>query len=125
MLRISHFEILALDPERAANFYITVFGWDIKKEALMDYWTVVTGSDLPGINGGLMKHSEVPAIGAANAFICTIDVSDYDSFEEKILDAGGTKYQAKHVIPGYGWHGYFKDTEGNTFGIFEAMKQSK
>jgi predicted enzyme related to lactoylglutathione lyase len=31
MSRVMHFEIPAVDPNRAVNFYETVFGWKIEK----------------------------------------------------------------------------------------------
>jgi len=47
MPRVVHFEIHADDPQRAANFYQGVFGWDIKKwEGPEDYWLVTTGKAL-------------------------------------------------------------------------------
>ena len=53
MPRVVHFEIHADDPQRAANFYQNVFGWQINKwEGPEDYWLVTTGADNePGING--------------------------------------------------------------------------
>ena len=55
MPRVVHFEIHAADPERAVNFYQTLFGWTFQKwEGPMDYWLIVTGpDDQRGINGGL------------------------------------------------------------------------
>ena len=57
MPRVTHFEIPADDPERAADFYRKVFGWEIKKwDGPVDYWLVTTGSaDEPGIDGGIAK----------------------------------------------------------------------
>ena len=41
---VAHFEIVAIEPERAIDFYTNVFGWEIKKweEGEMDYWMVMT-----------------------------------------------------------------------------------
>lgn len=54
MPRVVHFEVHADDPERAANFYSGVFGWELAKwEGPQDYWLITTGpDDEPGINGG-------------------------------------------------------------------------
>src|SRR5260370_14373645 len=61
MSRVIHFEIPASDPERASAFYKKVFGWKIEKwPGPTDYWLVNTGAEgTPGINGGLMKKTEV------------------------------------------------------------------
>src|SRR5258708_9899621 len=61
MSRVIHFEIPASDPERASVFYKKVFGWKIEKwPGPMEYWMVSTGAEgTPGINGGLMKNTQV------------------------------------------------------------------
>ena len=56
---ITHFEIHAEDPIRAATFYSTVFGWNIAKweGGQMEYWMVMISKDgTPGINGGLLRR---------------------------------------------------------------------
>ena len=64
MPRVVHFEIHAGDPDRAVNFYKTLFGWNFQKwEGPMEYWLVTTGSDdQPGINGGLYKQVLAPRL---------------------------------------------------------------
>ena len=121
MLRIVHFEISADDPERASAFYQRVFGWEIKKwEGPMDYWMVMTGKDEPGINGGLMKRMD-PELTTVN----TVDVPSYDEYREKVIASGGTEIKPKMAIPGVGYMGYFRDTEGNIFGIWEMDESAK
>ena len=74
MPRVIHFEISADDPQRAADFYTKIFGWEIKKwPGPQDYWLVTTGpNDKPGINGGLFKRQG--PVGHVN----TIDVPSVD-----------------------------------------------
>ncbi len=45
MPRPVHFEIHAADPERARNFYSSVFGWKIEQWGDIPYWTIATGDD--------------------------------------------------------------------------------
>jgi hypothetical protein len=125
-----HFEIFADDPERAAKFYVDVFGWEIKKwespESTMDYWMIKTGEKgTMGIDGGLGKHTEARAKGGANAYVCTMGVDNFDEYEKKILSAGGMVQMEKHEIPGVGFHAYYFDTEGNLFGILEPSEEMK
>ena len=57
MPRVIHFEFAADNPERAAKFYREVFGWESAKwGGPMDYWLVKTGSDGPGIDGGILRY---------------------------------------------------------------------
>jgi len=57
-----------------------------------------------------------------NAFVCTIQVEDYDAIEKKILSAGGKAALPKMNLGGMAWQGYFLDTEGNTFGLHQVIK---
>jgi uncharacterized protein len=128
--RIVHFEIHASDPERARKFYQDVFGWDTPQWMEEPrYWGVMTGPEgtsEPGINGGLMgRHGSPPVDGAAvNAFVCTVQIEDFDEIHGRIVKAGGTVALPKHAIPGMAWQGYYKDTEGNLFGIHEPDEKA-
>lgn len=134
-----HFEIQADDPARAAKFYTDVFGWTISKwdmskmggeMANTEYWMVMTAgkdSKEPGINGGLLKRpcAAPAAQQGANAYVCTMQVDNYDAVHEKIMRAGGQVAMAKFAFPGMAWQGYYIDTEGNTFGIHQTDQNAK
>jgi predicted enzyme related to lactoylglutathione lyase len=134
--RVVHFEIQADEPERAMKFYTAAFGWgwqDWSKVTGTPYWGILTApmeadgtpSKEPGINGGLLKRpcpAPKPEQGT-NAFVCTIQVENYDETAEKILAAGGVVAMPKMNLGGMAWQGYFLDTEGNTFGIHQAIKK--
>lgn len=122
MPRPIHFDIQADDPQRAMNFYSSLFGW--KFEVFMEgvYWFVTTGEEgTPGIDGGLQpREGAAPPKGAgANGFVCTVDVADIDATIEAVIKAGGELSVPKHAIPGFGWLAYFLDTEGNSFGTMQ------
>ena len=126
MARVVHFEIQADDLERARAFYAAAFDWSFQDYGELTgshYWGVVTGpDDEPGINGGLLQRpvaAPAPEQGT-NAFVCTIQVEDYDETERRILEAGGTVALPKMALTGMAWQGYYLDTEGNTIGIHQA-----
>jgi uncharacterized protein len=129
MGRVVHFEIHADDPERAADFYRGVFGWEIEKwDAPVDYWLVTTGPDgEPGINGAILRRmGGAPGDGqAVNAFVSTIQVDSIEETERKVPDAGGEQVVARDEIPGVGLVSYFKDTEGSIFGALEPTDPPK
>jgi uncharacterized protein len=120
-----YFEIQAEDTNRAADFYTRVFGWKFSevKGLPIPYWYIETGS---GSGGGLLKRpaERPPAQCGANAFVCSFEVDDFDRKSTKILRLGGVVALAKFCVPGKCWQGYFIDTEGNTFGIFEVDEQA-
>lgn len=60
-----------------------------------------------------------------NAFVCSIEVDDFDAVSEAIVEHGGQVALPKFAVPGVCWQGYFLDTEGNTFGVFEVDKSAK
>jgi len=122
MLRVVHFEIHADDPQRAANFYQGVFGWDIKKwEGPEDYWLVTTGqAPEPGIDGAIVKRMGPINGDAVIAYVCTVDVPSVDDAIAKITSQGGTIVLPKMPVPGVGWLVYAKDTEGNIFGSLQS-----
>lgn len=117
MPRVVHFGTSAQNPERAAEFYNRVFGWEFKKwEGGVDYWMIETGEATePGIDGGMMQRGDETPPGT----IVTIEVPSVDEYIGKIEAAGGKITVPKMAIPTVGWLAYFQDTEGNTFGIME------
>ena len=126
MNRVVHFEIQADNPERAIKFYKDVFGWKFPKwMEKPSYWGVMTApkdSKELGINGGLLLRpcpAPAPEQGT-NAYVCTMQVEDFDATAEKIKAAGGKVAMPKFAIPKMAWQGYFLDTEGNTFGVHQA-----
>jgi len=116
MPRVVHFEIPADQPERAVAFYQKVFGWQCTRwEGPMPYWLVVTGTEGPGIDGGLMPR-QTPGQGTTNV----VDVADIDQAVAAIVREGGTITAPKMAIPGVGQVAYAVDTEGNAFGVIQA-----
>ncbi len=132
MNRVIHFEIQADKPERATKFYQDIFGWKISKweGGDFEYWMVMTAekdSKEPGINGGLLKRPcKMPEEEyGTNAYVCTVQVENFDAIAKKILAAGGKIAMPKFALTGMAWQGYFLDTEGNTFGIHQPDKNAK
>ena len=124
MDEVMFFEIQADDPERAMRFYGDLFGWKFTKQqgAPIDYWDIATN----GINGGLLKRPAPtpPPHSGTNAFTCSMQVADFDKTADKILKSGGAVALEKFAVPGRCWQGYFLDTEGNTFGLFQVDDQA-
>jgi predicted enzyme related to lactoylglutathione lyase len=120
MPRPVHFEIPADDPARAIEFYRSVFGWTFQAwDGPMPYWMVRTGSEGPGIDGGLHPRA-YPGQPSAN----TIDVPSCDDLVARIEQAGGRVSVPKMAIPGVGWLAYCVDPEGNAFGIMQQDAQA-
>lgn len=116
MPKVVHFEIIAENPENVMSFYSDVFGWKHTKwDGPMEYW-MIDGGEGQGIGGGVARQSEEWAGGIVN----TIDVDSVETYVEKVEKAGGVVAVPKMAIPGIGWMAYFKDPEGNLFGIMQS-----
>lgn len=123
MDKVMHFEIPVDDLARAMDFYSSTFGWKLEQMEDMDYTSIVTTSVDPetqmptepgGINGGMTQRSDdVPAP------VLTMGVDSIDDSLSRAETAGGTVVKPKTSIPGMGSYAYFKDTEGNTLGLWE------
>ena len=112
--RVMHFEIQADDVKRASSFYQDIFGWKIEQWEKNPYWLVTTGSEGPGIDGGLAQR-EMPC----NSFLCTVQVDDLDAALARVQANGGEVARPRGPIPTVGWFAYVKDTEGNLFGLIQ------
>ena len=122
MSRVTHFEIHADDPDRAAAFYADLLGWTFQTwGGPMDYRLITTGPDgTPGINGGLIKRQHpVSGNDGVIAYVCTARVEDVDGLIAKATRIGATVALPKMPVPGIGWLAYLKDTEGNVFGVMQ------
>lgn len=125
MNTIGYFEIQSSDTKRDIKFYETIFGWKFIKEEYVpiEYYRIETNS----INGGLLKRpAKVPPTeSGTNAFVCSVQVENFDRTNEMILQNGGQVALPKFAIPGRCWQGYFVDLDNNTFGIFEVDETAK
>ncbi|HEY6073386.1 MAG TPA: VOC family protein [Anaerolineales bacterium] len=128
MNRPVHFEIQASDPEKLKKFYEMVFEWKIEKWGPVDYWLIGTGKEgEPGINGAILpRNSAKPKDkDGVNAYVCTIDVANIDETMKK-AEAGGARLALeKRPVMGIGWVAYYKDPDGNLFGMMQNDPNAK
>lgn len=117
---VGYFEIQSSNPKREIEFYENLFGWKFTKdEALtIEYYRIET----KGINGGLLKRSNKTPTShlESNAFVCSVQVENFDKSSSEIVRLGGKVTKKKFAIPGRCWQGYFLDQDNNSFGIFEV-----
>lgn len=115
-----YFKIQADDVERASIFYGKIFGWKFhdNSHAPVEYLRIETG----GTVGGILKlpADTPPSECGTNTFVCSIQADDFDVISDKILKHDGKVALSKFSITKTCWQGYFMDTEGNTFGLFEV-----
>ena len=132
MPTIVHFEIPADDTGRAKKFYADLFGWKIEKwpgtdcgnsSSNMEYWVINTTDDKGDkalIGGGLMKRQD-PQQQITNF----IDVNSVNEYSSKIEKLGGKIVVSKKAVPGMGYFAVCRDTENNSFGIWETDERAR
>ena len=116
-----YFELQAHYPARAAGSYRTIFGWEIVRDEAMpiEYWRIDTRG---GIQGAILERPAAapPERSGTNAAVISMQVESFDAIADAIHRNGGCEAMAKFAVPGRYWQGYFLDTEGDTFGVFEV-----
>ncbi len=125
---VGHFEIPADKPDRARKFYAATFGWKMNELPGMDYTMVSTGPvdekgmpKEPGfIGGGIGKRGD-----ALEHPVVTIMVDEITEAVKRVEKNGGKVLRGKTAIgdASMGWTSYFKDSEGNTVGLYQGPKQ--
>ena len=122
MPRVVHFEIEAERPEQIIKFYEQIFGWKVEKwDGPIEYWLITTGPENePGIDGGLSRISD-----GEPSTVNTIEVPSVDEYIKKVESNGGSIVRPKMAVPGVGWMAYFKDPDGNMFGMMEKDESAK
>jgi uncharacterized protein len=126
---VVHFEIYADDPDKLADFYKGMFGWEIQSMPNMDYRfvkTVATNQQgMPtnpgGINGGLMKRP----MPEAKFWVNYVNVDSVDESARKAEQMGAKINRPKTAVPGMGWFAIVSDPQGNPFGLWQTDPQAR
>jgi len=111
--KIVHFEVPAANADRASGFYSGLFGYEIGASAMegFDYRMFQSAED----QGGAIMPSET----AGSGLIVYLDTDDIDASVAKVRELGGTA-DDKQPVPTHGWFAACKDTEGNSFSLWQA-----
>ena len=126
---VVHFEIPAEDPDKLAEFYVQLFGWQIDKMSMGDTDYYVTSTvevdehgmpKQPGaINGGIYKRQS-PEDRPANF----VNVESVEEYVEKAKGLGARVLADKMPVPGMGYFAQLVDPEGNPFGVWEENSEA-
>lgn len=109
---VQQFQILARNPQRAAEFYQRVFGWTVQADNALAYRTVKTG----GMDGGIWP-APPEGHGLAQLFLAVPDVK---TAARAATDAGGTVVIPPTTLPDGAELCVIVDLEGIPFGMFTS-----
>lgn len=109
------------DPEAAAAFYGSLFGWDLEdvmpaEEAGTYFIGRIRGGDVAAI-GSIPEGS--PPIAAWNTYVW---VQNADDAAERVAQAGGKALMAPFDVSDAGRMAVFADPEGAVFSVWEAKR---
>jgi uncharacterized protein len=122
---VVHFEVPADDVERAQKFYSKTFGWKMQSIPEMGYTLVLSSPSNaegrptnPGtINGGMLRRQ-----APVEHCVITIGVEDIDASLKAVAKNGGKVVEKKMPVGDMGFAAYFRDSEGNVIGLWEASR---
>ena len=123
MPTIVHFEIPARDIQRAKNFYKNLFSWKFKKIiADKSEYLVISTKDRRGERGlsGAMIKKTTNYVDSGNY----IGVNSIDESLFKVKELRGKIIIPKTLIRGHGYFAKCKDTEGNSFSLWQEDKNT-
>lgn len=115
---IVHVEISAADRKESANFYSTVFGWEMQHHDEMHYTTFTSGEGEVG--GGINPVTDENPAGTVTVYI---GADDIQATLADIEANGGRIIMGKTEIPQMGWFAIFQDPTGNTLALYKNMEQ--
>jgi predicted enzyme related to lactoylglutathione lyase len=113
---ITHFEIYAEKPENLAEFYRSLFGWQLDKSPGLDYWRIKSdATKAGGINGGLTYR---PFPGP-RSWVHYVHVESLDVAVAEVLRLGGAVLRPKTAVPKTAWYAVVSDPEDNIFAVWQ------
>lgn len=111
---VLQFQIISKDPDAAANFYCTLFGWTVDADNPMGYRRLDTGS-LEGIQGGIW-----PAPPQAPTFTqLFIAVGDMATSVRQAEQLGAKLLIPPTALPEGGQMAVLHDPQGMSFGLWQ------
>ncbi len=122
---IVHVELPANDPEAAAGFYSSLFGWKTESSATGGgaYWHF-RPDDQPGGGFNPVGTEGMMQVEPGDIFIY-ISTDDIEATLAKAESLGGKILMKKQEIPGMGWWALFADPTGNKIGVYADGARSE
>jgi uncharacterized protein len=111
--KMVHVEFPAQDADRAERFWETFAGWSIGDAGMEGFDYRMFQED--GWGGAVYPQQE----GGAAGPIIYFDTEDIEADLAKVRELGG-QTEDKQPIPHVGWFAHCKDSEGNSFSLFQS-----
>jgi len=111
--KICYLEIPAKTAQASADFYSSIFGWDVRKRGDGE----LAFDDAGGVSGTWVKESDRTSDERTRTYIMVDDIA---KTLKQIEKEGGRELQGRTAIgSGMGAFAIFADPVGNEFGLYE------
>jgi uncharacterized protein len=115
---ITHFEIYGEQPIELAEFYRSIFGWQIEQMPGVDYWRIQIPPEASSApRGGGLTYRAIPGL---NGWMFFVNVESMDDALNLVQALGGSIIRPKTAVPKTAWVTLVADPGGNMFGIWQA-----
>jgi predicted enzyme related to lactoylglutathione lyase len=115
--KICYLEIPAITAEASADFYSSIFGWNVRKRGDGE----LAFDDTGGVSGTWVKASDRTPDEQTRIYIMVDDILDT---LKKIEAVGGRVLTPRtDIAPGSGAFAIFADPAGAEFGLYEEPKR--
>ena len=94
---VTHFEIYGEEPAKLAEFYRSVFGWQVEQMPGINYWRIQTGSAEPNALHGGLSYRAIPDL---NGWMLFVNVTSLDETVELVRKLGYSIMRPKTAVPG-------------------------
>jgi predicted enzyme related to lactoylglutathione lyase len=106
-----HVELPAKDPERAKEFYGSLFGWEFQSFPEMNYHMTQFDQELGGAIYGTDEGETSPRV--------YFGVDDIDAALARVRELGGEANE-KMPVPGMGWFAACTDPNETSFSLWQS-----
>jgi uncharacterized protein len=108
---VVHYEIVATDVDRAQRFWQGVFGWSFGESVMPD-------GDYRMAQVTEQSGAALSSYGEPGHPTVYHGVEDIEAAIAKVRELGG-EADDKQPVPTHGWFAACKDTEGNSFSLWQ------
>ena len=112
---ISHIEIPTKDVRATAEFYKTVFDWNLQTDEEMNY-TMFSAEG--GTGGGFSEVNDENPVGNVLIYI---DTPDLAASVAAVKANGGEVLMERYEVGDFGLMATFKDPTGNLIALYQSL----
>jgi uncharacterized protein len=114
---VTHFEIYGEAPAKLAQFYASLFDWQIEKAPGVDYWRIRTE---PKSDTGFEAGLTYRPVAGPNCWLHYVTVASVDEALSRAERMGASMVRPKTAVPRTGWYAVLADPQGNSFAIWQT-----